>query len=300
MWAKLTSNMGLKAVSLGIGVILWFIVLGSRNVEITKEVPIEIVIPSSLTVANEVPDKVAFRISGPKAFLRGILNRKEDPIRVNLSSAKAGLFTYRFFSDNIQMPLGVKVLSINPPAMVVKLEHVKTKEVPVRLVTRGSSPEGYKLEKLELTRSTVRLKGPESKMESISEVKTQPVELGSLREIGDKEVRIDIDKLSGVVLEGEPPRIHFEVYQELSTFRIKGLAIQVRSNRSARAIPKEVSIMVSTTTEQMRNLDRDKIKVYVDAQSRRAGTHMLPIKVEMPEAFQLIRVLPAKAKVILK
>src|SRR5579871_4788238 len=119
MFSRYTSNLSLKIVSVIIAVVLWFVVLGSRNVEVSKDVPVEIITPADLVVANEVPDKVTFRISGPKAFLRNILNRREDPIRVNLSSAKAGLVTYRFFSDNIQIPIGVKVLSIVPTAIIV-------------------------------------------------------------------------------------------------------------------------------------------------------------------------------------
>src|SRR5262245_15471930 len=115
-----TSNLGLKLVSVIMGVVLWFVVLGSRNVEVTKEVPVELITPSDLVPSNEIPDKISFRLVGPKAFLRAVLDRKEDPIRVNLGGARPGLVTYRFFSDNIQLPIGVKVLSINPTAILIK------------------------------------------------------------------------------------------------------------------------------------------------------------------------------------
>src|SRR3954468_16624660 len=115
--------MGTKLISVAIAVVLWMIVLGSRNVEATKEIPLEIITPSDIVPANEIPDRIAFRLSGPKAFLRTVLDRKEEPIRVNLSGAKPGLVTYRFFSDNIRVPIGVKVVSINPTAILIKLEY---------------------------------------------------------------------------------------------------------------------------------------------------------------------------------
>ena len=92
--------------------------------------------------SNEVTDKVAFKLSGPKAFLRAILDRPEDPIQVNLSTARAGQITYRFFADNIHLPIGVRVLQVSPASMVVKLEPQRTKEVPVRLEMRGTLPSG--------------------------------------------------------------------------------------------------------------------------------------------------------------
>src|SRR5580658_4148228 len=121
IWASLTQNIGTKLISIAIAVVLWIVVLGSRNVEVTKEIPLEVITSSDVVPANDIPDKIAFRMSGPKAFLRAILDRREDPIRVNLSGAKPGLVTYRFFSDNIRVPIGVKVLSINPTSVLIKL-----------------------------------------------------------------------------------------------------------------------------------------------------------------------------------
>ena len=85
MQVKVSQNMSLKLLSFLIACVLWFAVLGSRNVEVTKEIPVEIITSPDLMVANDVPDKVVFRMSGPKAFLRNILNRKEEPIRVNFT-----------------------------------------------------------------------------------------------------------------------------------------------------------------------------------------------------------------------
>ena len=66
------------------------------------------------------------------------------------------------------MPIGVKVLSVNPASLVVKLEPVKHKEVPIRLVTKGAVATGYSIAKLELLQNTIKLKGPESKIDHCS------------------------------------------------------------------------------------------------------------------------------------
>ena len=59
------------------------IVLGSRTIEVTKEVPVEIVNSAEVVPATDTPDHVTFRLTGPKAFLRAILDRREEPIRLN-------------------------------------------------------------------------------------------------------------------------------------------------------------------------------------------------------------------------
>lgn len=299
MLGKYTANLSLKLVSLVIAVVLWFVVLGSRNVEVSKEVPVEIITPADLVVANEVPDKVAFRLSGPKAFLRNIVNRKEDPIRVNLSTAKAGLVTYRFFSDNIQIPIGVKVLSINPTAIIVKLEHVKRKEVPVRLLTQGEAPEGYRLSRLELVRNTIKVRGAESRVDQVVEAPTVPLDLSQFKESGEREVAIDLSKLPGILLDGDLPKIQFDVAQSTANFKIRNADVKVLSNRRFSVEPKQVHIFVRCSQEEIKALDRSKVYAYADLRNKGPGTYEPTLSAKLPSNIKLINVLPSKVKVTL-
>ena len=202
----LTANFGTKLISVVIAIVLWFVVLGSRNVEATKDIPLEVVTPSELVVSNDLPDKISFRLSGPKAFLRSVLDRREEPVRVNLAGAKAGLVTYRFFSDNIRVPIGVKVLSINPTAILIKLETVKHKEVPVRAELAGTPPDGYKIKQVKLRPETVKIKGAESRVDSIAELKTTPIDVSEMRQPTEKEAAFDLAHY-GVQVESRLPTV---------------------------------------------------------------------------------------------
>ncbi|MEW6055909.1 MAG: CdaR family protein [Bdellovibrionota bacterium] len=300
MLDKFRANTSLKVVSLIIAVVLWFVVLGSRNVEVSKEVPVEIITPADLVVANEVPDKVAFRLSGPKAFLRNVLNRKEDPIRVNLSTAKAGLVTYRFFSDNIQVPIGVKVLSINPTAIIVKLEHLKRKEIPVKLLTQGEVPSGFRLTRLELVRSTVKIRGAESRVDQVVEAPTMGIDLSQIRESGEREVAIDLSKLPGILIDGDLPKIQFEVVQSTANFKIRNADIKVLTNRKFALEPKEATIFVRCSPEELKTLDRSKAYAIADLRNKGPGTYNPALSVQLPSNIKLIKVLPSKVKVTLQ
>src|SRR4051794_37072831 len=199
-------NVGTKAISIVIAFVLWAIVLGSRNVEVTKEIPVEVITPADIVPANEIPDRIAFRLSGPKAFLRNILDRREDPIRVNLSGAKPALVTYRFFSDNIRVPIGVKVLSINPTAILIKLEYLKRREVPIKVNIHGTPAEGFRVVKVDMKPEVVWIKGAESRVDSITEISTVPLDVTGLKNSLDKEIPIDLMRYN-VQLESEIPRV---------------------------------------------------------------------------------------------
>ena len=209
-WQAVANNLGTKAISVIVALVLWVVVLGSRNVEVVKEVPVELITPTELVAGNDVPEKLAFRLSGPKAFLRSLLDRQDEPIRVNLSAGKQGLNTYRFFQDNIRLPIGVKVVSITPPAILVKLEYVKRRDVPVKLETLGELPEGRKLIHAEVSPPVVRIKGAESRIDSVTELSTLPLDLAGVRESLEREIGLDIAR-HGVMVDGPLPRVLLEV-----------------------------------------------------------------------------------------
>ncbi len=297
-WHILTQNSGTKLISVIIAVVLWVVVLGSRNVEVVKEVPLEIITPAELVPANDIPEKIAFRLSGPKAFLRTILDRHDDPIRVNLAGGKPGLVTYRFFSDNIRVPIGVKVLSINPTAILIKLEYVKRRDVPVRAEFRGSMAEGYRLVRAELKPPVVRIKGAESRVDSVTEVQTLPVELGSVRQSMEREVGLDIAR-QGVQVDGPLPRIALEVEPLSANYRIKNVDIRVLSSYKSRVEEKTVTVLVRANPKDLKNLDKSLVYAVVDLRGKPKGSYLEPVKVTLPDHVSWVKTIPEKVNITL-
>jgi YbbR domain-containing protein len=293
-----TYNIGTKLISVLLAFILWGIVLGSRNIEVIKEIPIELITPSDVMPSSEVPEKIAFRLSGPKAFLRSILDRRDEPIKVNLMGVKPALVTYRFFADNIRVPIGVKVMSVTPTAILIKLENVKMKDVPVRVETRGVLPEGYRLAQVNVNPEIVRLKGPESKIESVSEVSTVPIDISSLKRNFEKDVNLDLSRL-GVQLEGAPPRVNIEVQPTSANFSVKNVDIRVISSYKVKLEEKAVTVLVRATPQDMESLDRSHIFAEVDMTGKEKGKYIEPIRIFLPKEMGLVRVIPEKVHVTL-
>jgi hypothetical protein len=298
LWDMATTNLGTKLISVVIAVVLWFVVLGSRNVEATKEIALEVITPPDLVIANDVPDKVAFRLSGPKAFLRSVLDRREEPVRVNLVGAKPGLVTYRFFSDNIRVPIGVKVLNINPTAILIKLEPIRHKEVAVRAEVQGIPPDGYKLLGVKLKPETVKIKGAESKVDSIAELKTVPVDVSDLRQTTEKEAAFDLSHY-GVQVESRLPQMLISVEPVSANFRIKNIDIRVASSYKVRVEEKDVTVLVRADPKELKTLDRTRVYGQVDLKDKPKGTYTVPVKVILPPDVSLVKVVPDKVNVTL-
>lgn len=298
IWDLFTSNIGTKLISIGIAIVLWVVVLGSRNVEATKDVPLEVIAPPELVVGNDLPEKISFRLSGPKAFLRSVLDRREEPVRVNLVGAKPGLVTYRFFSDNIRVPIGVKVLSINPTAILIKLETVKRKEVPVRAEIQGIPPDGYKLTGIKVHPGQVRVKGAESRVDSITELKTVPIDISDMRQTTDKEAAFELEHY-GVSLDGRTPTVSVGVEPVSANFRIKNIDIRVSSSYKIRVEDKNVTVLVRVDPKDLKNLDRTRVYGEVDLRGKPKGTYTVPVKIVVPANVSLVKAVPDKVSVTL-
>lgn len=289
-WNLLTQDLGLKAISIVIAVVLWIVVLGSRPVEVTKEVPIEIITAPELMVSNEVPDRVSFRLSGPKAFLRAIRDRREEAIRVDLTGNRQSVVNYKFFSDNIRLPIGVKVLSVNPPSIVARLETVRRKEVPVRLEFRGAPKDGLQIVRSEPRPPTVRIKGPESKIESVREVRSLPIELGDLTSTGEFSIRIDDDS-GRFALEGVDPHAYVELATAGGSYRIRNVDIKVLTAFSFKTDPGQLTVLVKGRAPDQ-TLDRRKIYGLIDLRGKPKGKYRETVKMVIPTDMTLIKTQP--------
>lgn len=298
LWDAFATNLGTKTVSIVIAIVLWVVVLGSRSVEATKEIPLEIITPADIVPSNEIPDRITFRFSGPKAFLRAILDRHEEPIHVNLSDAKPGLVTYRFFSDNIRVPIGVKVLSINPTALLIKLEYLKRREVLVKPILQGSPPEGYRIVNTTVKPEYVRVKGAESRVDAISEISTIPVDVSELRQSIEREVALDLNR-NTLQIESALPKISITVEPVSANFKIKNVDVRVISLYKTKIEEKNVTVLVRADSNDLKSLDKSQVYAVVDMTGKEKGKYLEPVKVTLPKNIGLVKVIPSHVNVTL-
>ena len=70
---------------------------------------------------------------------------------------------------------------VSPAYVDVKLEHIRDKLVPVRVVLSGEPEAGYRVRRLRVRPSQVAVSGAESELKAISEVVTEGLDLSGAR-----------------------------------------------------------------------------------------------------------------------
>jgi len=290
-------NFSWKILSLVVAFGIWFVVMSSNSIEINQEVALELDLPPGLVVANEVPDRVNFRFSGSKFFLRTLAS-SFNRIKIDLTKAKAGPAYYKIEKESLQyLPLGVKVLSISPSTITPILEIMEKRSVPVEIVKRNEVPNGYRLVKLQAQPKNVRIKGPRNAVEKITEIRSIPIDLTDIPPSLKWDVPLTTGLINVVFDEEVMPKVSVEVEPTGSNFRVAGVPLEVEGSGRYEVSPEKVALYVNCPPNLIKTLTPDKVKAFVKVSETASGLYVKAVNAELPKGVKLVRVVPDKVQI---
>jgi len=164
-------RLGTFLLALTLAIVVWVVATQQENPVVTvliSGVPITVQnMPEDLVFSDQqprLPDYVDVRVRGPQ----GTLNTLAPPdftATVDLADAQPGTQDVPItVMSNVP---SVEVLEIYPDAVVVQLVRKVEKEVPVNANLIGEPPFGFIADTPVITPTTVLIKGPEPKVESV-------------------------------------------------------------------------------------------------------------------------------------
>jgi hypothetical protein len=121
-WKNLIfENGSYKLVALFVTLILWVTILGRRDFVLSKEMDIEFLIPRNLTIAEStVERRVVVKVSGPRMALKRFA-QSPGTITIDLARNQVGPVRAVITPRNVEVPFGVKVLSVTPDVVTLTL-----------------------------------------------------------------------------------------------------------------------------------------------------------------------------------
>jgi YbbR domain-containing protein len=185
-------NLGLKIASVLLAIVLWIFVTSRGQAEMSIDVPLEFAnIPLGLEMVNHNIKMVTLTVKGQEGLIK---NLKPSDVRVSidLSKAKKGEGLYYIQRDDIKIPHGFIVTSIDPSAVKVVTAETVTKIVKVVPVVAGEPSEGYHIKSIEVAPQTVIIEGVRSETARISTLKTEPVDVAGVNETVTQDAKLDL------------------------------------------------------------------------------------------------------------
>lgn len=174
----LSKNLSLKFLAVVLAAALWFFVAGQSSTEVGFLVPIGYKgVPKDLIITSTPPDEVDVRVTGPKLLINNLSSSKIIA-EVDLSGADEGLNTYRFKPSDITTPMGVKVLSLKPASVEVRMERLETRTIRVKPVIKGRPAKGYEVVDIIVSPATVDVTSVKKGLQTIESIGTVPLDIG--------------------------------------------------------------------------------------------------------------------------
>ena len=187
----LTENWMMKLLSLVFALVLWFFVMGEQDLEKGFAVPVELSSPpEGLIVSNDVPSLLDVRISGPRTVLMN-LQQDDLAIDIDLKGLSTGVTSYKRLEELFSLSRNLNVTRISPSIIDVRLERIRAKRVPVKVVLEGEPPVGFEVGAITAKPSHVTVSGAGSELKNVSEILTDPIQISEVQEDFTQMVPLD-------------------------------------------------------------------------------------------------------------
>lgn len=285
-------NLGLKALSLVLAALLWFVIAGETASEMGLRVPLELQnIPRDLEMTGDATDAVEVRVRASAGIIHG-LNPGDVAAQIDLSGAREGERIVHLTAESIRVPFGVRVVKIAPAILTLNFEQTLQKVVPVRPRLVGRPAQGYEVVEITSDPAEVRIAGPKSRVQEIESAFTEPISLDAANDSVSDEVSLGLeDPLLRV--QGSPRvRVTARIREVHETRAFDGIVVEPRgAGGSVR--PGSVRLVLKGPAAQLRRLGPGDVKAYVDLSAPSAGMRR-PVAVEIAPGFVGVSLLEAR------
>ncbi len=295
-------HLGLKFLSVAVALGLWFTVAGEQTVERSLRVPLEVRNrPARFELVENPPTTVDVRVRGQSDLLSH-LEQGDVLATVDLSSARAGRRFFNLTRSSVRAPFGVEVVEVSPGTIPLSFEPTMTRQVPVVPMTEGEPASGYLAGKPTVEPATVEVTGPESALQRLKEVTTEPVSLAGARQVVRERVAIGTPDASVRLSSAVTASVTVPV-APLPERTLAQVPIHLRNagkGVSAQAVPGATAVTVKGASEAIGALHPDSIAAFVDLAGLGPGRYNLSVRVEPGQEFVVVGTNPSTVSVRIK
>jgi YbbR domain-containing protein len=174
----LFDNWGIKLISLGLAILLWFNITSKGKMEVALTVPLELKnIPAGMALVGDVPGYLEVRLQGQERVLRDIATAKRVFGALDLSLAKDGENTVRISPDDITRPSGIAVTHLSPYEIKVRLEPILHKTIRLIPALHGVPAPGYRVASTTVIPARIVIEGPSGVVKPLTALQTMPIDI---------------------------------------------------------------------------------------------------------------------------
>lgn len=280
---------------------LWFYVLNSEPLEVEMKLPLVLIPPKGMAISDIPTTEALVKIKGARVFVRNLFE-SDEKIFIDLARRgkkfKKGM-TVKILPSDFPLPLGVEVTEIQPHRLEVKLEKQRSKVIKIKPFLVGEVSPELELLKYELVPSVLKLSGPGSVLNTLTDLETAPIELDKLK--GDGRVKVllkDIDprlKAEDSLKEAE---FLYRIKPKKANFTLKDVNIRFLTSSSG-FVSKIKTATLDVLLPEGKEVSASDVKVVAEIPDGSKGEVRIKLEAELPEGVHLLQIYPETINVSL-
>ena len=192
---------------------------------------------------------------------------------VDLDGVRPGRRLFPLTADQVTVPYGVQVAQVTPAALPLAFEATAGRVVPVRPRIEGTPVPGHSVTNVSVTPSQVRIEGPESAVNGLSEVITEPVSIEQATSRVREAVTIDLADAGVRVSGGGTAVVTVTVVADTTERTVRGVPIALRGARAGEVVllPAAAAVTVRGAGEVVGALSSSDVALFVEVGDASAG-----------------------------
>ena len=275
-------HVGLKALALGLAVLLWMAVAGDETVERGLRVPLELQqFPVGLELQAEPPSLVDVRVRGSSDTLSRTAPGEIVAV-LDLHAARPGRRLFQLTPEHVRTPFGVEVVQVTPASIAMVFEPVATRKLPIVPALEGDPEPGYVVGAVTVDPPTVEVIGPEGAVQQATEAVTEPVSIAGASAAVTESVTVGFLDSALRLKTPRPATVSVEIRPGPRERTLRNRPVHLRNvgpTLTAQAIPPAVDVVVRGSREGLNRMDVEEVIAFVDLAGLGVGEYTLIVHV---------------------
>jgi YbbR domain-containing protein len=278
-----TQNLLLMAVSVGLAVLLWFLVSEEERSEIILSTPLEYRgLPKGFEILSDggLLTTVNVWVRGTTATIKN-LQPHEVRAWVDLAGAGPGDRILELSSANVQVPYDFAVLRISPSQIRLRIEQIVTRRVPVMPQLEGKPPDGYALVGTFVTPPEVEIVGPKSAVDAIKRVITDSIDLSTIKSEFSSKVNAGVENSAVRLGKTKEVVVSLRVSEIKDILTLRRVALSIEGSKGiVRFTPKVVRVELQAAKPLLKQVVPAELRAVLDLKGLKAGVYELTPRIE--------------------
>lgn len=281
------------AIALALAILTWYFITGREKVEAWVDMNVEMTnVPQDLTIRKGLVSKIEVRVRGPKGLVRS-LDRRKWTYTLDVSRLKVGENLVDIDRERIPLSMAYEVVEVKPSRLILSVDRIAKKDVPVVAEWRGSLRPDFRLLEIKTVPETVEVRGAERQVKLMTQAR-----VAMQMDFDDPPAQwtedVPIKLAEGVEANPGQVKVLLRFGPEMKTAWVRlPLKLQTGPGVLAASVQQFVRVQLEGPVPALRELEQGRsidglFGVVRVPGGMRSGRHAMPYDIEAPAGFRVL------------